>query len=385
MFHVERLHEALGELKRGLASEAAILSTCNRTELYVSRRSSPARWPSGSRSTTASRPASCSRYLYTLPQRAGGAPRLPRRLGPRFDGARRAADPRPDEGGGARRRVGRHARHACCTRCSSAPSRWRRKCAPPRSIGAASVSMAAAAVKLAARIFPSLKDQSVLLIGAGEMIELCGDALRGAGAGAPHGRQPHARARRAARHRFNARGDRAARARASTCTSTTSWCRAPPRRCRSSARAWSSARCARAAAGRCSWSTSPCRATSSRRRASSTTCSSTPSTTSPASSSANLDARRSALEQAEAIIDTQVGQLHALDAGARGRAADPRAARAGRRARAARSSSARSRRSRAARTRPRCWKRCRRTLTNKLLHVPTAGAHRDLRAPASKP
>jgi glutamyl-tRNA reductase len=41
------------------------------------------------------------------------------------------------------------------------------------SVGAASVSMAAAAVKLAARIFPSLKDQNVLLIGAGEMIELC--------------------------------------------------------------------------------------------------------------------------------------------------------------------------------------------------------------------
>jgi len=39
-------------------------------------------------------------------------------------------------------------------------------------VGAASVSMAAASVKLAARIFPSLKDQSVLLIGAGEMIEL---------------------------------------------------------------------------------------------------------------------------------------------------------------------------------------------------------------------
>jgi pyridoxal phosphate enzyme (YggS family) len=35
VFHVERLHEALGELKRGLASEAAILSTCNRTEVYV--------------------------------------------------------------------------------------------------------------------------------------------------------------------------------------------------------------------------------------------------------------------------------------------------------------------------------------------------------------
>jgi glutamyl-tRNA reductase len=40
-------------------------------------------------------------------------------------------------------------------------------------LGAASVSMAAAAVKLAARIFPSLREQSVLFIGAGEMIELC--------------------------------------------------------------------------------------------------------------------------------------------------------------------------------------------------------------------
>ena len=40
-------------------------------------------------------------------------------------------------------------------------------------VGAASVSMAAAAVRLAARIFPSLKDQNVLFIGAGEMIELC--------------------------------------------------------------------------------------------------------------------------------------------------------------------------------------------------------------------
>jgi glutamyl-tRNA reductase len=40
-------------------------------------------------------------------------------------------------------------------------------------VGANSVSMAAASVKLAARIFPSLHDQNVLLIGAGEMIELC--------------------------------------------------------------------------------------------------------------------------------------------------------------------------------------------------------------------
>ncbi|HVE50113.1 MAG TPA: glutamyl-tRNA reductase [Casimicrobiaceae bacterium] len=39
-------------------------------------------------------------------------------------------------------------------------------------IGSASISMAAAAVKLAERIFPSLTEQRLLLIGAGEMIEL---------------------------------------------------------------------------------------------------------------------------------------------------------------------------------------------------------------------
>src|SRR3712207_8119576 len=59
---------------------------------------------------------------------------------------------------------------------------------PPRSTlcpyttlfrsGASSVSMAAAAVKLAARIFPSLHDQQVLFIGAGDMIELCATHFR---------------------------------------------------------------------------------------------------------------------------------------------------------------------------------------------------------------
>ena len=40
-------------------------------------------------------------------------------------------------------------------------------------IGAATVSMAAAAVRLAQRIYPAIAEQSVLFIGAGEMIELC--------------------------------------------------------------------------------------------------------------------------------------------------------------------------------------------------------------------
>lgn len=42
-------------------------------------------------------------------------------------------------------------------------------------IGSSSISMAAAAVKLSQRIFGDLHAQNVLLIGAGEMIELCAD------------------------------------------------------------------------------------------------------------------------------------------------------------------------------------------------------------------
>ncbi len=42
-------------------------------------------------------------------------------------------------------------------------------------IGGSSISMAAAAVKLAQRIFGDIKNQKILLIGAGEMIELCAD------------------------------------------------------------------------------------------------------------------------------------------------------------------------------------------------------------------
>jgi glutamyl-tRNA reductase len=42
-------------------------------------------------------------------------------------------------------------------------------------IGANSISMAAAAVKLAQRIFGNISEQKVLFIGAGEMIELCAD------------------------------------------------------------------------------------------------------------------------------------------------------------------------------------------------------------------
>ena len=199
----------------------------------------------------------------------------------------------------------------------------------------------------------------MLFIGAGEMIELVRHAFRRAGAGAHRRRQPHPRARRAARRSASTRARSSCARSPSTCTSTTSSCRAPPRRCRSSARDWSSARCAQR-----------------RRRPMFMVDLAVPRDIEPEAGelddvflytiddlgeivSANLDARRSALEQAEAIIDDAGRPLHALDAAARGRAADPRAARAGRR-RAPRGARARAaRRSRAARTR-RAWsRRCR--------------------------
>src|SRR5438046_3683046 len=66
--------------------------------------------------------------------------------------------------------------------------------------------MATAAVKLAARIFPSLRDQSVLFIGAGEMIELC--ATHFAAQGPARITVANRTLERAARlaHRFNGEG-----------------------------------------------------------------------------------------------------------------------------------------------------------------------------------
>src|SRR3954469_18329974 len=78
VFHVERLGEALSEVKRGLASEAAILSTCNRTELYFEgeQPGAAAQWLAQYHSFA---PGELSPYLYTLPggravARASGVP-----------------------------------------------------------------------------------------------------------------------------------------------------------------------------------------------------------------------------------------------------------------------------------------------------------------------
>ena len=172
VFHVERLREALAEIRSGLASEAAILSTCNRTELYVAAERPPAAVAEWLAKYHRFDPGELGRYLYTLPREeavrhafrvASGLDSMvlgePQILGQMKEAARAA------ESAGTLGTV----LHKLFQRTFAVAKEVR----STTSVGTASVSMAAAAVKLAARIFPSLKDQKVLFIGAGEMIELC--------------------------------------------------------------------------------------------------------------------------------------------------------------------------------------------------------------------
>jgi glutamyl-tRNA reductase len=171
VFHVERLRDALGALRTDLAGEAAILSTCNRTELYLAAERPPALAAEWFARYHRFDPTELGRYLYTLPQEqavrhafrvASGLDSMvlgePQILGQMKDAARA-------ESAGTLGTL----LHKLFQRTFAVAKEVR----STTSVGAATVSMAAASVKLAARIFPSLKDQKVLFIGAGEMIELC--------------------------------------------------------------------------------------------------------------------------------------------------------------------------------------------------------------------
>ena len=171
VFDLDRLRAALVEIKRGLAAEAAILSTCNRTELYFSAEQPKpaATWLAQFHRLD---PGELAPYLYTLPREqavrhafrvASGLDSMvvgePQILG-QFKEAVRVA-----ESAGTLGTV----LHKLFQRSFAVAKEVR----STTEVGANSVSMAAAAVKLAARIFPSLHEQQVLFIGAGEMIELC--------------------------------------------------------------------------------------------------------------------------------------------------------------------------------------------------------------------
>ena len=174
VFQVERLHAALGEfLDRRVAREAAILSTCNRTEIYCATDNADAlretaAWLAQYHGVNA---ATLAPHLYTLDQDravrhafrvAAGLDSMvlgeAQILGQMKDAARSA------ENAGA---MGTYL-HQLFQRSFAVAKEVRSSTA----IGAQSVSMAAAAVRLAERIFPALSDTHVLFIGAGEMIDL---------------------------------------------------------------------------------------------------------------------------------------------------------------------------------------------------------------------
>ncbi|MEI6300997.1 MAG: glutamyl-tRNA reductase [Betaproteobacteria bacterium] len=172
VFAAENLHPALSELVRGgPVSEAAILSTCNRTELYcVSGEPLQALdWLAGYHGMPAQE---LKPYVYSLPERdavrhafrvASGLDSMvvgePQILGQMKDAVQTAA-----QAGTLGTLL-----HRLFQRSFAVAKEVRTN----TGIGANVVSMAAAAVKLAGRIFPSVAEQKVLFIGAGEMIELC--------------------------------------------------------------------------------------------------------------------------------------------------------------------------------------------------------------------
>jgi glutamyl-tRNA reductase len=171
-FAAERMNDALHDLTRQpQVKEAAILSTCNRTEIYCHTPDpdAPVTWLTGYHSLPR---AEVEPYLYRLPQ--GEAARHAFRVASGLDsmvlgetqilGQIKSAVKTAEEAGTLGLLL-----HKLFQRTFSVAKEVR----TATDIGAASVSMAAAAVRMAERIFPSIREQNVLFIGAGEMIELC--------------------------------------------------------------------------------------------------------------------------------------------------------------------------------------------------------------------
>ncbi|MCB1957158.1 MAG: glutamyl-tRNA reductase [Rhodocyclaceae bacterium] len=171
-FQPERLSLALQDLTQARpVREAAILSTCNRTELYYAcdNQQAAADWLADFHRVSL---RDIAPYLYAYPQReavrhvfrvASGLDSMvlgePQILGQVKEAARHA-----EEAGTLGTLL-----HKLFQRTFAVAKEVRSTTA----IGANIVSMAAAAVHLTERIFERVSDQKVLFIGAGEMIELC--------------------------------------------------------------------------------------------------------------------------------------------------------------------------------------------------------------------
>jgi glutamyl-tRNA reductase len=172
VFNAETIQQALRDLvDRQCVKEAAIISTCNRTEIYCSTDEprSAVSWLADYHSI---KPQQLDSYLYRYPEDqavkhafrvASGLDSMvlgePQILG-QFKEAARSAEAAGTLGLILNKLFQRTFTVAKAVRSET-------------DIGASTVSMASAAVKLAERIYPTIAGQSVLFVGAGEMIELC--------------------------------------------------------------------------------------------------------------------------------------------------------------------------------------------------------------------
>lgn len=170
-FNVDAMEPALRDLVgHGAAKEATILSTCNRTEVYCSTHK-PAQIVNWLANYHELQPHEIEPYVYTLPQEqavkhafrvASGLDSMV--LGePQILGQMKQAVRYAEQAGTLGFLL-----HKLFQRTFSVAKDVRTQ----TEIGSNLISMAAAAVKLAERIFPSISSQNVLFIGAGEMIEL---------------------------------------------------------------------------------------------------------------------------------------------------------------------------------------------------------------------
>ncbi len=161
------LRDLLGRPK---VKEAAILSTCNRTEVYIhgAEPQPVVRWLEEFHHVPRD---ALAPYVYTLPQEKAVAHAF--RVASGLD-SMVLGEPQIL---GQMKQAVRHAEAAgslglVLNRLFQRTFAVAKDVRSQTDIGCASISMAAAAVKLAERIFPSIADQRLLLIGAGEMIEL---------------------------------------------------------------------------------------------------------------------------------------------------------------------------------------------------------------------
>lgn len=171
-FHAENLEAALRDLvARESVREAAIISTCNRTEVYCNTHEPIHAIDWLARFHHLKAPV-LEPFLYTLPREravthafrvASGLDSMvigePQILGQMKDAVKSA------EHAGTLGTV----LHKLFQSTFSVAKEVRTQ----TDIGASSVSMAAAAIKVAERIYPSIAEQKILFVGAGEMIELC--------------------------------------------------------------------------------------------------------------------------------------------------------------------------------------------------------------------